>query len=98
MVTGSSGRRRGEAEPEGDGLGPIACAELGVDVVDVVLHGLLADVQGFRYVAVAAAADDVFHDLHFSPREPVGAWRLRWQPACHRSGAEAVDDGAHRRR
>jgi len=51
------------AEPAGHGLRPVPHAQLRVDVIDVIAHGLLAQVEIVGDVAVGGPAHDVGHDL-----------------------------------
>src|SRR5579859_5622757 len=62
--------RRGPA-PVGDGGGPRAHAELGVDAPDVVLHGLLGQEQVSGDLPVGLAVRDERHDLRLARGQPV---------------------------
>src|ERR1700749_593053 len=65
------GRRVGALAPVGDGGGPGADAELGVDPPDVVLHGLLGQEQASGDLPVGLAVRDERHDLHLARGQPV---------------------------
>src|SRR5579862_7890756 len=68
MASGLRGLARGA--PVGDGRGPRADAELGVDPPDVVLHRLLGQEQPGGDLAVGLPVGDERHDLGFSRGQP----------------------------
>src|SRR6266404_9333053 len=51
------------AEGDRDSMRPGVCLELGEDVADVALHGLLADEQPLRDVGVRHAVSEQLQDL-----------------------------------
>src|SRR5437764_5563885 len=59
-------RGSGGLAPVGDGGGPRAHAELGVDAADVVLHGLLGQEQASGDLPVGLTVRDERHDLHLA--------------------------------
>src|SRR3954468_25062312 len=64
--------RRGSARaPVGEGGGPRADAELGVDAPDVILHGLLGQEQVSGDLPVGLAVRDERHDFRLARGQPV---------------------------
>src|SRR5229473_2118210 len=57
--------------PVGDGGGPRADAELGVDPPDVILHGLLGQEQASGDFPVGLPVRDEGHDLRLTRGQPV---------------------------
>src|SRR5580704_11530711 len=69
MASGPRGSARGA--PVGDGRGPRADAELGVDPPDVILHRLLGQEQPGGDLAVGLPVGDERHHLGFSRGQPM---------------------------
>src|SRR5580704_18914496 len=64
-------RRSGGLTPVGDGCGPRAHAELGVDPADVVLDSLLGQEQAGGDLPVGLAVRYEGHDLRLAGGQPV---------------------------